>query len=118
MILISLRPLANPPPPPPSRSLHLVLSLFREGPGALHHGNEPLLHSGAGLPHDLPPPPAQAGPAGADPEEGHLPQQELPGSAAGPGPGPPADQGEENLSHPLIPDRDHKQTALRVGFAK
>lgn len=25
---------------------------LREGPGALHHGNEPLIIAGAGLPHD------------------------------------------------------------------
>lgn len=74
--------------------------LFREGSGALHHGNEPLLHFGAGVPHDLPPPHAQTGFAGADPEESHLPQQEFPGSAAGSG--PPADQEEENVPDPVI----------------
>lgn len=74
--------------------------LFRESSGALHHGNEPLLHFGAGVPHDLPPPHAQTGFAGADPEESHLPQQEFPGFAAGSGPS--ADQEEENVPDPVI----------------
>lgn len=73
---------------------------FRESSGALHHGNEPLLHAGAGVPHDLPPPPAQTGSAGADPEESHLPQQELLGFAAGSGPS--AHEEEENVSDPVI----------------
>lgn len=94
MIWISLRPLANPPLLPSS------CLFFRESSGALHHGNEPLLHTGAGVPHDLPSPHAQTGSAGADPEESHLPQQELPSFAARSGPA--ADEEEENMSDPVI----------------
>lgn len=76
---------------------------FREGTGALHHGNEPLVDLGAGLPHDLPSPSAQTGFAETNPEEGHLPQQEFPGFAAGSGSS--ADKEKEIVPDPVIQKR-------------
>lgn len=94
MILIKPRPLANPAFPPPSSCL-----FFRESPGALHHGNEPVIDPGVSLPHDPPSPPAQTGFAEIDPEESYLPQQEFPGFAVGSGPA--AEEKKENVSDPV-----------------
>lgn len=97
MILIRPRPLTNP-----SFTCPLTSScLFRrESSGALHHGNEPVVDVGVGVPHDPPPPPAQTGLAEVDPEESHLPQQEFPGLAVGPG---SADEKKkENVSDSVI----------------
>lgn len=99
MILIRLRPLANPSFTCPL-PLHLIL-FFRESSGALHHGNEPLIDFGVSLPHDLPSPPAQKGFADTDPEESHLPQQEFPGAAVGSG-SSADEKKEKNLSDPVI----------------
>lgn len=74
---------------------------LREGPGALHHGNEPLIIAGAGLPHDPPTHVAQTGAALRRPEEGHLPEQELPGFTPGPGPGADEEEEEESLYYSL-----------------
>lgn len=74
-------------------------SLHSQDSGALHHGIEPVLHPGAGVPHALPPPAAVQGHPEGHQEEGHLPQQELPGFA--PGPGPAAEQEAQNLLAPV-----------------
>lgn len=76
---------------------HFFVLFFREGFGALHHGNEPLVDFGASLPHDLPSPPAQTCPAEGGPEKSHLSQQEFPGFAAGSRSS--ADKEKENLPH-------------------
>lgn len=75
----------------------------------MHHGNEPVIDPGAGVPHDLPSPPAAAGSAEADPEKSHLPQQELPGVAAGSGSA--AGEEEENMSDPV----SHRHVERDVG---
>lgn len=96
MILISLRLLANPF----FTSLPSSCLFFRESSGALHHGNEPVIDLGFGIPHDLPSSPTQTGFAEADPEKSHLPQQKFPGFAVGSGSS--TDKEKENMSDPVV----------------
>ena len=63
-----------------------VSTLPREGLGALHHGYKPLGHFGAGVSDAEAPSLSHRRRESCDPEPSHLPQQELPVSAAPPGP--------------------------------
>lgn len=77
----------------------MFLSVCREGAGALHHGYEPLVLVGAGVPDAVSPHVSALSHPAHRPETRHLPQQELPGSAARPRPA--AEEETQNL-HPAV----------------
>lgn len=82
----------------------------RESTGALHYGSEPLIFTGAGVSDAVSPHVSALGHPAHRPETRHLPQQELPGSAAWPR---PAAEGKTQNMHPAV--KENKQDA-RAGL--
>lgn len=62
----------------------MFVFIYRESAGALHYGYEPLVLVGAGVPDAVSAHVFALGHPAPRPETSHLPQQELPGSPAGP----------------------------------
>ncbi len=88
-----------------------ISAFLRKSSGALHHGNEPLLVTGAGVPDAVSRHASAHGHAARRPETSHPSQQELPGSAAGPG---PAEEEETQTVCPALRNRDRTDHVMNV----
>lgn len=75
----------------------MFISFCREGAGALHHGYEPFVLVGAGISDAVSAHVSVLGYSATRKETSHLPEQELPGSAAGPRPA--AEKETQNMHH-------------------